>query len=144
MMVEPQRIFTDTTTQDALIDFRVLAGSLSHRRRFPPVMERDNFWYPVHSQEVDVDIGSEVVEAKQWSPEKMGVLLASFVAVKPTTSLPDTTLESEESEFPTLFSARYKRKVLFSQEVEIQSGNLRRWRPQHTFDFSLLSEEDDV
>jgi hypothetical protein len=144
MMAEAQKIFTDTTMQDQPTDFRVLTGSYQRRVRLRNVAESENSWYLIRSSDVNVDVGSDVVEAKQWSPGKVVVFLASIFAARPTQSLPGTGPETEEFEFPALFSALYHRNVLFSQEIEIQPGRLRRWRPQMTFDPSLLSEEEDA
>ena len=144
MMVEAQKIFTDTTTQDQPTDFRVLTGSFQRRVRLRNVAQSENYGYLIQSRDVDVDVGSDVVEAKQWSPGKVVVFLARICAARPTQSLPDMEPATEEFEFPTLFSALYHRKVLFSQEIEIQPGTLRRWKPQMTFDPSLLSEEEDA
>ena len=144
MMVEAQKIFTDTTTQDQPTDFRVLAESYQRRVRLRNVAESENYGYLIQSNDVDVDVGSDVVEAKQWSPGKVVVFLARIFAARPTQSLPDTEPATEEFEFPTLFSALYHRRVLFSQEIEIQPGKLRRWKPQRAFDPSLLSEEEDA
>jgi hypothetical protein len=144
MMVEAQKIFTDTTMQDQPTDFRVLTGSFQRRVRLPNVAQSENYGYLIHSSDIEVDIGSNVVEAKQWSPGKVVAFLASIFAARPTQSLPDTGPKTEEFAFPTLFSALYHRNVLFSQEIEIQPGRLRRWRPQMTFDPSLLSEEEDA
>jgi len=143
MMVEAQKIFTDTTMQDQPTDFRVLTGSYRRRVRLANVAQSENYGYLIHGSDVDVDVGSNVVEAKQWSPGKVVVFLASLFAARSTLSLPDTEPETEEFEFPTLFSALYHRNVLFSQEIEIQPGKLRRWKPQMAFDPSLLSEEED-
>jgi hypothetical protein len=144
MMVEAQKIFTDTTTQDQPTDFRVLAGSYQRTVRLRNVAENENSWYLIQSSDIDVDVGSDVVETKQWSPGKVVVFLASIFVAKPTQSLPDMGPETEEFAFPPLFSALYHRNVLFSQAIEIQPGRLRRWRPQMTFDPSLLSEEEDA
>jgi len=144
MMVEAQKIFTDTTTQDQPTDFRILTSSFQRRIRLPNVAQSENYGYLIQSSDVDVDVGSDVVEVKQWSPGKVVVFLARIFAARPTQSLPDTEPATEEFEFPTLFSALYHRRVLFSQEIEIQPGKLRRWKPQMTFDPSLLSEEEDA
>ena len=144
MMVEAQKIFTDTTMQDTPTDFRVLTGSYQRRVRLANVAQSEHYGYLIQSSDVDVDVGSNVVEAKQWSPGKVVVFLVSIFAARSTQSLPDTAPETEEFEFSTLFSALYHRRVLFSQEIEIQPGKLRRWRPQMTFDPSLLSEEEDA
>jgi hypothetical protein len=144
MIVEAQKIFTDTTMQDQPTDFRVLTGSYQRRVRLRNVAESENTWYLIQSSDIDVDVGSGVVEAKQWSPEKVVVFFASIFASRPTQALSNTGPETEELAFPTLFSALYHQHVLFSQEIDIQPGRLRRWRPQMTFDPSLLSEEEDA
>jgi hypothetical protein len=144
MIVEAQKIFTDTTMQDQPTDFRVLTGSYQRRIRLRNVAESENSWYLIQSSDSDVNIGSDVSEAKPWSPGKVILFLASIVAARPMQSLPDTEPETKELAFPMLFSALYHRNVLFSQEIDIQPGRLRRWRPQMTFDPSLLSEEEDA
>src|SRR6266508_4270218 len=120
MMVEAQKIFTDTTTQNQPTDFRVLTSGFQRRIRLPNVAQSENYGYLIQSSDVDVDVGSDAVEAKQWSPGKVVAFLARIFAAMPTQSLPDTGPETEEFAFPTLFSAFYHRNVLFSQEIEIQ------------------------
>ena len=66
MMVEAQKIFTDTTMQDQPTDFRILAGSYQRRVRLRNVAESENSWYLIQSSDIDVDVGSDVVEAKQF------------------------------------------------------------------------------
>jgi hypothetical protein len=143
MIVEAQKIFTDTTMQDQPIDFRVLAGSFHQRVKFRHVAESENFWYLMQSSSVEVDVGSDVVETKHWSPGKVVLCFANMSPAGSIQTLSNPGPETEEGAFPTLFSASYHRKVLFSKELEIQPGKLRRWKPQTTFDPALLSEEEN-
>jgi len=81
-------------------------------------------------------IDTEVAEEQWQSPEDAVVFLKNTSS---WWSPPDAELE----EFPTIFSGSYHRKVLFSKPIDIQAGQLRRWKPHITIDPTMTSEEED-
>jgi len=51
--------------------------------------------------------------------------------------------EADSSVWRGIFSPSYPRKVLFSQQVEIRTANLPRWKPYITIDRRTLERAED-
>jgi hypothetical protein len=76
-----------------------------------------------------------VTEDQSWDPR----------AAENTTSMCRLLWHYTESEAKPLrgvFSPNYNRKVLFSQEIEIQTAKLPRWKPHITLERRALERED--
>jgi hypothetical protein len=52
--------------------------------------------------------------------------------------------EPEHKMWRGVFSLSYPKKVLFSQEVEVRTADLPRWKPYITIDRRILAREEDA
>jgi hypothetical protein len=129
---------TDTTMQDEPADFQTL-HYISEEVRLSEISEETfvyrpygNYVIKVASNEIDVML----TEGELGLPGDVVLLLAN-------TPAPWQDPEIESEEIPDVFAPSYQRNVLFSKQIEIQKGTLRRWKPHITIDPDMISEEKD-
>ncbi len=140
MSQEEELIYTtDTTMQGEPADFQTF-HHLSRKARLPETPERTFIYHPYGHYVIDIvasgEIGVELTEAKLGLPGDVVVFLASR-------STPWQDPEDVSEEAPDVFAPSYHRKVLFSKQIPIQTGTLRRWKPHITIDHDMVSEEED-
>ena len=140
MSLESELIYTtDTTMQDEPTYFQTV-HPLSRKARLPEPPERTFIYHPYGHYVIDIvasgEIDVELTKAELGLPGDVVVFLAGRPA-----QWQDP--EAEFEEVPDVFAPSYHRKVLFSTQIEIQVGTLRRWKPHITIDLKMVSEEED-
>ena len=125
--------------QDEPADFQALYH-VSEQATLPEMPEKIFIYHPCGYYVVDRVAGSEI--DAELTKGKLGLPgdVVVFLASRPT-QWQDP--EAESDEVPDVFAPSYHRKVLFSKQIPIQAGTLRRWKPHITIDHDMVSEEED-
>jgi hypothetical protein len=131
---------TDTTMQNEPVDFQT-PYYVCENAGWSEMPEDMCIYRPYGNYEINIvasnEIDAVVTKGEVGLPGDVVVWLASRTA-------PWQDSETETEEIPDIFAPSYQRKVLFSKQVEIQPGTLRRWKPHITIDPDMIAEDEDA